>query len=269
MQRLDGVRARRDDVIEDRQLILELVQLRRGLPRVAVQAHALTVGRLADHQHQRSGLVGRRILEVVQRRHLARAMKHLLHVGQGVEVAVISHCHLPWHRRLDAGFEFLEALGEAAGTHRLLDQRITDHGNQDGGGCHQGLGARQVHRAQAGPQEIAHCSVREEGRYHPPGKVLGHVLAGFGHVRFEHDEDDALGKFLLIDEEVTEAGHRARPQHHADDRGHHSCLTGEQQHRRQPDGTHHERLAKAGETGGAGQLDQELGDAGEIPEEQE
>ncbi|MNF94385.1 hypothetical protein D3C84_770950 [compost metagenome] len=182
---------------------------------------------------------------------------------------MIRHSHLPRHGRLDAGFELLETFSETACAQGLLDQWVADHRDHNGRRSQQGLAAWQVHRAQARPQEPGECGVGEEREHHPPGKVLGHVFARFRHVRFEHDEDDALREFLLIDEEVTEAGHRARPQHHADDRGHHSCLTGEQQHRRQPDGAHHERLAKAGETGGAGQLDQELGDAGEIPEEQE
>ncbi|MNY22047.1 hypothetical protein D3C86_1556330 [compost metagenome] len=107
----------------------------------------------------------------------------------------------------------------------------------------------------------------EEGRDHPPGKVLRHVLAGFRHVRFEHDEDDALRKFLLIDEEVAKAGHGTRPQHHADHRSHDAGLAREQQHGCEPEGAHHERLAETGKTGGAGQLNQQLGDAGKIPEE--
>ncbi|MNX92837.1 hypothetical protein D3C86_1249920 [compost metagenome] len=96
----------------------------------------------------------------------------------------------------------------------------------------------------------------QERRHHPPGKVLGHVLAGFSHVRLEHDEDDALGKFLLINEEVAQARHGARPQHDADHGSHDAGLPGEQQHRRQPDGAHDEGLAESGKAGGASQLDQ-------------
>src|SRR3546814_6610214 len=67
--------------------------------------------------------------------------------------------------------------------------------------------------------DLSDDGVGQEGRHHPPGKILRHVLAGFGHVRFEHDEDDALGKLLLIDEEITQAGHGAGPQHDADQCG--------------------------------------------------
>ncbi|MCY1181598.1 hypothetical protein D9M73_221110 [compost metagenome] len=96
----------------------------------------------------------------------------------------------------------------------------------------------------------------QERRHHPPGKVLGHVLAGFGHVRLEHDEDDALGKLLLINEEVTQARHGARPQYDADHGSHDAGLPGEQQHRRQPEGAHDEGLAESAKAGGASQLDE-------------
>ncbi|MNZ49290.1 hypothetical protein D3C78_670550 [compost metagenome] len=115
LQRLNGVGARGDDVVENVQLILELVQFRRGWPGIAVQAHALTVGGLADHQHQGRRRVGHGVLEVVQRCNPAGAVEHVLHAGQGFQITVIGHGHLPWHRRLDAGFELVEAFGETAG----------------------------------------------------------------------------------------------------------------------------------------------------------
>ncbi|MCY1243661.1 hypothetical protein D9M72_566860 [compost metagenome] len=96
----------------------------------------------------------------------------------------------------------------------------------------------------------------QERRHHPPGKVLGHVFAGFSHVRLKHDEDDALGKLLLINEEVTQARHGARPQYDADHGSHDAGLPGEQQHRRQPEGAHDEGLAESAKAGGASQLDQ-------------
>ena len=108
----------------------------------------------------------------------------------------------------------------------------------------------------------------QEGQHHPPGKVLGQVFARFRDVRFEHDEDDALGKFLLIDEEIAEAGQGASPQHNANNRREHASAGGEEQHRGQPDCAHDEGLTEAGKARGAGQLDQQLSDAGKVPEEQ-
>ncbi|MCY1355757.1 hypothetical protein D9M69_421930 [compost metagenome] len=237
-------------------MILELVQFRRGCPGVAIQAHALTVGGLTDHQHQGRRRVGHCVLQVVQRWNLAGAIEHVLHAGQGFQVAVIGHGHLPWHRRLDAGFELVEAFGETAGACGLLDQRITDDRHDNGHRGHDGLATGQVHRAQACPQEPGKSGVCQERRHHPPGKVLGHVFAGFSHVRLKHDEDDALGKLLLINEEVTQARHGARPQYDADHGSHDAGLSGEQQHRRQPEGAHDEGLAESAKAGGASQLDE-------------
>ena len=127
----------------------------------------------------------------------------------------------------------------------LFDQRVADHCEHDRQGCGPGLGAGQVHRAQACPEENRERGMRQEGQHHPPGKVLRHVLAGFRGVRLEHDEDDALRELLLVDKEIAKAGHGAGPQHHADHRGHDPGAGGEHQHRRQPQGAHHECLAKA------------------------
>jgi len=96
----------------------------------------------------------------------------------------------------------------------------------------------------------------DERQHNPPGEVLGHVLACFRDVRLEHDEDDALRKFLLINEEIAQAGHGAGPQDHPDHSCHDPGLVGEHQHRREPDAAHYERLTKAREPGDAGQLNQ-------------
>nr|GFD44022.1 hypothetical protein [Tanacetum cinerariifolium] len=57
--------------------------------------------------------------------------------------------------------------------------------------------------------------------------------------------------------------------HNANDGRHDSGLVGEQEHGREPDAAHHERLTKPCEAGNAGQLNKQLGDTGKIPEEDE
>ena len=245
LQRFDGVGARRHHVVENGQLVAQFVEVGCGLALIAIKAHALAVGGLANHQHQGSRLAGLVILEVGQRRDLADAGEHALHVVQLLQVAAIGNHHLPRHCRLDPALKAFQGGGQVVVLDRLLDQRVADNRDKDGHGCGPGLHAGQIHRAQAGPQEHGKSGMRQEGQHHPPGKVLGHVFASFRDVRFEHDEDDALREFLLIDKEVAQAGHRARPQHDANDRGHCAGLLGEHQHRGQPDGAHHKGLAKA------------------------
>ena len=269
LQRFNGVGARGDDVIEHGQLVAQLVQLRRGVARVAVEAHALAVGRLADDQDKCGRLAGHAVLEVVQGRDLACTGEHALHVVQLLGVATIGDDHLPRHGRLDAGFETIDGQFHGFAGGDLLDQWVAHHRQDDGNGCHDGLAARQIHRAQARPQEDGEGGVGNERQHDPPGKVLGGVFAGFRDVRLEHDEDDALGEFLLVNEEITQARHGASPQHHADQGGEQARTTREQQHRRQPQRTHEEGLAEATEAGGAGQLDKKLGNTREIPEKQE
>ncbi|MOA12199.1 hypothetical protein D3C78_1321720 [compost metagenome] len=123
---------------------------------------------------------------------LAGVVEHALHAGQCFTVAAVGNQHLPGHGRLDAGFEFFVAGGQAAGARSLLDQRITDHPHQNRSGRQQGFAPRQVHRAQTGPQPHGNRGMGQEGQDHPPGKILRHVFAGFRDVRLEHDEDDAL-----------------------------------------------------------------------------
>ena len=47
--------------------------------------------------------------------------------------------------------------------------------------------------------------------------ALHQVLAAFRHVRFEHDENDALGELLPINQEITKTPQRAQPQHRLGD----------------------------------------------------
>jgi hypothetical protein len=219
LQRFDGVGARGDDVVEHRQLVAQLVQFRRGVARVTVEAHALAVGGFADDQHQGRGLAGHGVLEIGQGRNLAGAVEHALHVVELFGVAAIGDDHLPRHGRLDARFKAVDGIVQGVAAGNLLDQRVSDNGHQDRRCRHQGLAARQVHRSHAGPQENRYGGVGNKGQHDPPSEVLSGVFTGFRDVRLEHDEDDALGKLLLVDEEVTQACHGAGPQHHANQGG--------------------------------------------------
>lgn len=134
-----------------------------------------------------------------------------MHVVQLFGVATVRHDHLPRHGGFDTGFKAIDGLFHVVTGGYLLDQRITHHRHNNRCGCQHRLAARQVDRAQARPQEYGEGGVGDERQHDPPGKILGGVFAGFRDVRLEHDEDDALGEFLLVDEEITQAGHGARP----------------------------------------------------------
>ena len=109
LQGFDGVRTRRDDVVKDRQLVAQLVQVGRGFARVTVQAHALAVGGLTDDQYQGCRLACFFVCEVGERRDFAGAGEHALHAVQLLQITTISDHHLPRHGWFYAAFEAFES----------------------------------------------------------------------------------------------------------------------------------------------------------------
>ena len=269
LQGLDGVGPRRHHVVEHRQLLAQFIQLRRGRPRIAVQAHALAIGRLADHQHQGAGLTGLGILQLLQGRHLGIAIQQQLHVAQLLQIFAIAHHQLPWHRRLDPRLELFQGSWPVTVLVDLLAERVSQQSNKQCQAEHQCLVAAECEGPYTLPQQPGAEGVEQVHRHHPPGEILGEVLAAFGHVRLEHDKDHALRELLAVDAEVAQSHQGAGPQQQANAAGNRPRPRRKQQHRNQPEGTEQKRLAKTGKAGGAGQLDQQVRHPGEIPEEQE
>ncbi|MCY1530006.1 hypothetical protein D9M68_651790 [compost metagenome] len=192
-----------------------------------------------------------------------------MHVRQLPAVLAVTHQQLPGHGRLHAFLDAVASGFEGVVAQPLLDHRIPHQRRQQCQAHGHRPAAGQMDRAQAGPEQHGAQGVAEESRDHPPGEILGQVLGAFGHVRLEHDEDDALGELLAVDQEVTEGRQRGQPEQQAEPARDATGALGKEQHGDQPQAAEQEGLAKTAETAGAGDLDQQLGDTREIPEEQE
>ncbi|MCY1292877.1 hypothetical protein D9M70_421190 [compost metagenome] len=269
LQRLDGVGTRGDDVVEHIQLVADAIEIRRGRARVAVEAHALAVGGLAKHQHQGGRQAGVGILEIGQRRDASVAFQQVMHLGQLLAVLAVAHQQLPGHGRFHALLEAVAGRLEGLVAQPLLQRRIANQRRQQRQAREHRLAARQMNRTQPRPQQHGTQGIAKEGRHHPPGEILGQVLGAFRHVRFEHDEDDALGEFLAVDQEVAESRQGGEPEQQAQSRRNSPGTPREEQHRDQPQAAEQEGLAESAETTSAGYLDEELGNTREIPEEEE
>lgn len=273
LQHLDGVRPRGHHVVEHREVLvggLQRIQLRGGFTRVAVEAHVFARGRLADHQDQGARGVAVGVDQVLQRRQGGILLQQRLHAGQLLAVLLVADQQLPGHRRLHARLDLVQGLVEwTALAYQLLVEGIADGRDDQQHGHRRGAEARQVHRPQAPPEQDRNQAVEHQAEGHPGIEILAEVLAGFRGVRLEHHEDHALRKFLVIDAEIAQADQRGGPQHQPDDRGQRLGPAREQQHRREPDAAQHHGVAEAGEAAVAGGQQEQLGDTGEEPEEQE